>query len=135
EQRYPYGGDYEKLDVEQVVLARGGAVLRLGMIYGADDPQRREGPILDRIRAGDKQIPVGAGTALVPRAWVDDVGVATRLAVEAPAEDAAGEIFNICESTAEPTGLWAARVIEFAGSDAKLVKVPDDELPDDLGLL
>src|SRR3954468_97213 len=135
EQRYPFGGDYEKLDVEDVVLARGCTILRLGMIYGADDPQRREGPIIDRILAGDRQIPVGAGTALLPRAWVDDVGMATRLAVEAPAAAVEGEIFNICESTAEPTGLWAVRVIQFAGSSAQLMRVPDDELPEDLALL
>jgi nucleoside-diphosphate-sugar epimerase len=46
--RYPYAGrgigedDYEKLDVEPAYLERGASVLRLGMVYGPRDPQKRE---------------------------------------------------------------------------------------------
>ena len=61
--RYPLRGpmegrdDYDKLHVEPAYLARGGTVLRLAVIYGERDPQRREEFILRRVRAGRKRIP------------------------------------------------------------------------------
>jgi nucleoside-diphosphate-sugar epimerase len=63
--RYPYRGkgmradDYDKLDVEPAYLARGGTVLRLAMIYGPHDEQRREEFVLRRVRAGRPRIPIG----------------------------------------------------------------------------
>lgn len=138
EERYPYRGqmpgmdDYEKLDVEEVYLARGATILRLPMVYGARDPQRREEFILRRVRAGRDRIPVGAGTWLGTKGWVDDVAVGVRLAIEAP--DAAGEIFNIGESRTYPMGLWARMILDAAGSEAELVTVRDDVLPRDLAM-
>lgn len=52
--RYPYRGaglegvpdDYDKLDVEERWLDRGAVVLRLPMVYGPHDRQRREDLVL-----------------------------------------------------------------------------------------
>jgi nucleoside-diphosphate-sugar epimerase len=137
EERYPYRGqipgmdDYEKLDVEQVYLERGGTVLRLPMVYGPRDLQRREEFVLRRVRAGRKKIPIGAGTWLGTKGFVDDVGRGVRLAVES---DAHGEIFNLGESRTHPIGLWARMILEAAGANAEFVRVPDDQLPEDLGI-
>ncbi len=70
--RYPYRGsglegvpdDYEKLDVEERWLARGAVVLRLPMVYGPHDQQRREDLVLRRIRGGRQRMPIGAGNLL-----------------------------------------------------------------------
>ena len=72
--------DYDKLDVEPAYLAQGAAVLRLGAIYGARDPQRREEFILRRVGAGRKRIPVGAGTWLWTRGYVADLAVTRSVA-------------------------------------------------------
>ncbi len=73
EGRYPLrdllpgiGERYDKLDVEPLYLARGSAVLRLSMIYGEHDGQRREEFILRRVRAGRQRIPVGPARPSTP---------------------------------------------------------------------
>jgi nucleoside-diphosphate-sugar epimerase len=135
QQRYPYRGreeryDYEKLDVEAAYLARAATVCRLPMVYGERDYQRREEPLLRRVRAGRAKIPVGAGTWLWTRGYVRDVATGIRLALES--EATIGEILNLGESRTWSMLLWARHVLEAAGSTAELVRVPDVLLPDDL---
>ena len=137
--RYPYRGreegggsldDYDKLDVEPAYLARGGAVLRLAMIYGEHDPQRREEFILRRVRGGRDRIPVGPGTWLWTRCYAGDVAGAVLAAIGTPA--AAGEIFNVGEPECRGMLGWARQILAAAGHDAELVGVPEAALPEDL---
>ena len=134
-ERYPYRGkmpgmdDYDKLDVEDVYLPRGATVLRLPMVYGEHDYQRREEFLLRRLRAGRKRIPFGAGTWLTCRAYVRDVGGAVRLALQKPV---AGQVMNICEDRSYSMRMWSRMILEAAESDADLVRVPDELLPEDL---
>jgi nucleoside-diphosphate-sugar epimerase len=138
EERYPYRGkvprleNYEKLDVEEIYATHGATILRLPMVYGEHDYQRREEFILRRVRAGRKRIPVGSGTWLGTKGYVGDVARGIRLAVESPA--ARGETFNLGETRTYPMGHWAQMILDAAGSDAELVRVPDDKLPEDLGM-
>ena len=138
DQRYPYRGqmpgmdDYDKLDVEGVYVAHGATVLRLPMVYGPHDGQRREEFILSRVRAGRTRIPIGAGSWLGTRGFVYDVARGIRMAVEAPHTQ--GEIFNLGESRTYPIGQWAQMILEAAGSSAELVRVPSGKLPPDLGI-
>lgn len=137
-ERYPYRGtlpgmdDYEKLDVEEAYLARRATVCRLPMVYGEHDGQRREEFILGRVRAGRPRIPIGSGTWLWSRGYVGDVAAGVRLALES--ERAAGEILNLCETRTWTMGRWARQILDAAASTAELVRVPDDALPEDLGL-
>lgn len=136
ENRYPYRGlrpgfdDYDKLDVEAEYLARGGTALRLPMVYGERDYQLREEYVLRRVRAGRKRIPFGAGTWLACRGYVRDVARGVRLALESPA--AAGHVFNLCEDRTYSMRQWSKLILAAAGSDAELVRVPDELLPEDL---
>jgi nucleoside-diphosphate-sugar epimerase len=133
--RYPYRGkmpgmdEYDKLDVEDVYLPRGATVLRLPMVYGEHDYQRREEFLLRRLRAGRMQIPFGAGMWLTCRVYVRDVGRAVRLALQKPL---AGEVMNVCEDRSYSMRLWSLMILEAAGSDARLVPVADAALPEDL---
>lgn len=129
----PGGDDYSKLEVEDRFLARGGISLRLPMVYGEGDGQRREEFILRRVRAGRERIPAGTGSALLPRGYVGDVAEAIALAVEVPGIE--GEVFNVNETRSAPMGMWAQQILDAAGSKAELVRVPDEELPPDLGIL
>jgi nucleoside-diphosphate-sugar epimerase len=137
-ERYPYRGqipgmdDYEKLDVEELYLRRGGTVCRLPMVYGEHDGQRREWFILRRVQAGRKRIPIGAGTWLSTRAYVGDVATGVRLALESSETD--DQVFNLGERRTPSVALWARMILDAAGSDAELVTVPDAALPEDLGL-
>jgi len=116
--------------VEKEYLVRGATVCRLPMVYGEHDYQRREEFILRRIRAGRLRIPVGPGTWLTCRGYVGEVARGVRLALEF--SQAAGEVFNLAEAASCSIGLLAQKILKAAGSDAELVPVPDDALPDDL---
>ncbi|HVL82192.1 MAG TPA: NAD-dependent epimerase/dehydratase family protein [Actinomycetota bacterium] len=136
EERYPYADQghttYEKLDAEEAYLARGGTVLRLSMIYGPRDYQRREEFVLRRLRAGRDRIPIGSGGFVTSRCFAPDVAELTRLVCER--EDVGGEVFNACERAAWPMAALAREIVDAAGSDAELVRVPDDRLPPDMGM-
>ena len=138
-ERYPYRGrvlestdadTYEKLDVEAAYLAREATVCRLPMVYGERDHQRREEPILRRVRAGRTRIPAGSGTWLWTRGYVRDIAAGIRLAFESDA--CVAEVLNLGEARTWSMGLWARHVLEAAGSEAELARVPDVLLPDDL---
>ena len=139
-ERYPYRGkipgmdDYEKLDVEERYVARGGTVLRLPMVFGEHDYQRREWFVLRRIAAGRKRIPFGGGTALFAHGYVGDIASAVRLAVEATGGRADGQIFNVAEDRTPTVRLRAEQIAEAAGAEVELVAVPEDKLPPDLGM-
>ncbi|HKD97606.1 MAG TPA: NAD-dependent epimerase/dehydratase family protein [Micromonosporaceae bacterium] len=137
--RYPYRGkgwgddDYDKLDVEPPYLARGASVLRLAMVYGPRDPQRREEFVLRRVRAGRDRIPMGTGATLFTRVHVDDCAGAVLAALDRP-DVAAGRVFNIGEDGSYSVRAWARLILRAAGHPAELVTVPDDLLPADLRL-
>jgi nucleoside-diphosphate-sugar epimerase len=122
--------DYEKLDVEPRYLARDGVVLRLPMVYGEHDYQRREEFILRRVRAGRSRIPVGACSWLSCRGYVRDMAAGVRLSIES--EAGAGRVLNLGETASWSAGLWARHILEAAGSDAELVQVPEELLPGDM---
>ena len=97
---------------------------------GEHDYQLREEFLLRRVRAGRARIPFGAGTWLTCRAYVRDVARGVRLALESSA--AAGEVLNLCEDRSFSMRLWAHMILDAAGSDAELVRVADEVLPEDL---
>jgi nucleoside-diphosphate-sugar epimerase len=137
-ERYPYRGkipkmdDYEKLDVEERYRARGGTAIRLPMIYGEHDPQRREEPILRRLRAGRTQLPIGAANWLWTRGYVRELARGNRLALEH--EQARGEVFNLGEARTPTMRAWIEQVVAAAGGTLELVPVDERRLPPDLGL-
>jgi nucleoside-diphosphate-sugar epimerase len=134
--RYPYRGrfpdmdDYDKLDVEDVYLPAGATALRLPMVYGEHDYQRREEFILRRVRAGRVRIPFGSGMWLACRGYVRDIARGARLVLESPATK--GLALNLCEDRTFSMRKWALMILEAAGSDAELIPVADAALPEDL---
>jgi nucleoside-diphosphate-sugar epimerase len=128
--KIPGYDDYEKLDVEDEYLSRRGTVIRLPMVYGEHDYQTREEFVLRRVRAGRARIPVGPSTWLESRGYVGEMARGVRLALES--ERAVGKVFNLCEARAWSVGWWIRRILEAAGSEAELLRVPDDLLPEDM---
>lgn len=122
---------YEKLDVEARYLERGGTVLRLAMVYGEHGPQRREEPVLRRVRAGQATVPIGPGQLRWTRMYADDVSRAVVAAVDTPLP---GEILNIGETRTPTVREWFQQILDATGSDARLVEVGAAEIPPDLVL-
>jgi UDP-glucose 4-epimerase len=135
-ERYPYRGkapgmdDYDKLDVEDIYLPLGATSLRLPMVYGPHDYQLREEFILRRVRAARYRIPFGAGMWLACRAYVGDVARGARLALESASTE--GIALNLCEDRTFSMRMWSRMILEAAGSNAELVVVADEVLPEDL---
>jgi nucleoside-diphosphate-sugar epimerase len=135
-ERYPYRGkapdrhDYDKLDVEDVYLPEGATSLRLPMVYGPRDYQLREEFILRRVRAGRTRIPFGAGAWLACRGYVGDIARGARLALESTSS--AGMALNLCEDRTFSMAMWSRMILEAAGSSTELVRVADEQLPEDL---
>jgi nucleoside-diphosphate-sugar epimerase len=122
--------DYDKLDVEDVYLPLGATSLRLPMVYGPHDYQLREEFILRRVRAGRNRIPFGAGMWLACRAYVGDVARGARLALESASTE--GIAINLCEDRTFSMRMWSRMILDAAGSNADLVRVADEVLPEDL---
>lgn len=129
-------GSYEKLDVERIYRERGATICRLPLVYGEHDYRRREEFVLSRVRAGDRRIPVGPGTLLISRGYAPELARGLRLAAERSSraeQGGRGEAFNLAERECASVRLWIEAILAAAGHDAELVRVPDEELPDELG--
>jgi nucleoside-diphosphate-sugar epimerase len=120
---------YEKIDVERAYLRRGAVVCRLPMVYGEHDYKRREGFVLDRLRAARTRIPIGSGNWLWSRGYVKEIARGIRLALQS---DESGEIFNLAEASCAPIALWMKTIAAAADATVELVTMPDETLPDDL---
>lgn len=135
-ERYPYRGklpgmeNYDKLDVEDEYRPRGGTSLRLPMVYGEHDYQRREEFLLRRVRAGRNRIPFGSGMWLACRVYVRDMARGARLVLESAST--AGMALNLCEDRTFSMAMWSRMILDAAGSNAELVRVADEVLPEDL---
>src|SRR3954463_4924333 len=123
--------DYDKIPVERAYLARNAIVLRLPVVFGEHDYLAREEPVLRRLRAGRKRIPVGAGNLLFTRGYVGDIASAARLAVVAGTP---GQVYNVGESRTASIGLWMRQIAATAGAAIELVRVSDEAVPADLRL-
>lgn len=135
-ERYPYRNidpdlyDYEKLDVEEEYLAAGATVLRLPMVYGEHDHQRREEFILRRVRAGRRRIPIGPGNWLPCLGYVREIARGVRLTLGS--DQAVGEVFNLVQVPTWMVRLWAERILQAAKWEAELARAPEESLPEDL---
>lgn len=125
---------YEKLDVERIYLERGATICRLPVVYGEHDYKRREEFVLARVRAGRDCIPVGAGTLLLSRGYAPEIARGLRLATERAVDAGGGEVFNLAERETATVRLWMQEILAAAGHEAELVRVPEECLPEDLGL-
>jgi nucleoside-diphosphate-sugar epimerase len=124
---------YEKLDVERIYLERGATICRLPVVYGEHDYKRREEFVLARARAGRSRIPVGAATLLLSRGYAPEIARGLRLVAERTGGGGKGEIFNLAEGETATVRLWMQEILDAAGHEAELVRVPEEQLPDDLG--
>jgi nucleoside-diphosphate-sugar epimerase len=124
--------DYEKILVERQVMSDPrlpGTILRLPMVYGPNDRQRRVLEYLKRMDDGRPGIILGADMAgwRWTRGYVENVAAAIAQAVVRDA--AAGCIYNVGETSALTTLEWVQAIANVAGWTGRVTVVPDDRLP------
>ena len=125
--------DYEKILVEAAVREASGApvtILRLPIVYGPGDPQRRLRPYLSRMAEGASEIRLDRAKAAWrwTRGYVEDVAEAIALA--ATDSRASGRVYNLGEDDALREAEWIRAIGEAAGWTGSVRAVERDELPD-----
>jgi len=118
---------YEKILVERAALAwSGGAttILRLPMVYGPNDRQRRVTKYVEKFRSSAGSLCLNATEAAwrCTRGYVEDVAAAITLA--AVSERAVGNVFNVGEPDALSEAAWARAIAAVAGWEGEIVLDP-----------
>jgi nucleoside-diphosphate-sugar epimerase len=131
EQLYPYRAQaqgqedlrysYDKIVVERTARIGTGVpvtILRLPMVYGPEDPQKRVSGYLQRLRASGSELRLNATEAAwrCTRGYVEDVAWAIRLT--ALAGGGAEQLFNVGEADGLSELEWAraiAAAVEWPG--------------------
>jgi nucleoside-diphosphate-sugar epimerase len=118
---------YEKILVERAANAwtQGATtVLRLPMVYGPNDRQRRVARYVDRLRGAVGRMRLNAAEASwrCTRGYVEDVAAAISLA--ALNEAAAGHVFNLGERETLTELEWVRAIATAIGWDGELLGDP-----------
>ena len=127
--------DYDKILVERIVMGDPklpGTVLRLPMVYGPGDYQRRMFSYLKRMDDGRPAILLDELEAKWrwTHGYVENVASAIALAVTD--ERAAGRIYNVGEPFALTFEKWVRHIGEAAGWQGRIVIAPRGKLPESL---
>lgn len=132
---FAYADDYDKILVERVVMEASallGTVLRLPAVYGPGDAQHRLGPHLRRMDDGRPAILMDEQQAQWrwTHGYVENVAAA--IARTATDERAAGQIYNVGETTTPPTAERVKAIGRVVGWTGEVVPLPADQLPEHL---
>jgi nucleoside-diphosphate-sugar epimerase len=133
--KMPKGDDYEKILAERVVFSEPEAfpstVLRLPMVFGPGDDQRRIFPYLKRMDDGRPAIPLGEKMARwrTTRGYVEDAAEAIAACVLD--DRAANRLYNVGYPEHQPEREWVELIAQAAGWSGKIVEVPDEKLEDE----
>lgn len=130
--RLPYRDDYDKVLVERIAARAANlsvTVLRLPLVYGPGDHQRRLWPYLQRIRDGRPCIMLGNQQARWrwTHGYIENVAAAVTLA--ATDARAAGQIYNLGETQTPTEGERINALGIAAGWKGELYAVPEEILP------
>ncbi len=143
EERYPYRKQlakddwryyYDKISVEETAMGLGrpaATVVRLPMVYGPHDPQRRIAAYLQRMKNKRPFIALDARQYnwRAPRGYVDNIGHA--LALAATHKDAARRIYHVAEryTDALTEAQWVRAIGDAAGWQGEVIAAPPEKLP------
>jgi nucleoside-diphosphate-sugar epimerase len=127
--------DFDNLEVEQALAddtALPTTVLRLPMIYGAGDPQRRLARYIRRMSDGRPAIILDERIAVRrwSRGYVENVAAAVaRAAVD---ERARGRTYNVAETTTPNEAEWVGLLGEACGWSGEILALPSGRLPESM---
>jgi nucleoside-diphosphate-sugar epimerase len=119
------GDEYEKIDVETAALGSKviePVILRLGMVFGTNDPNRR---FHDRIEAAqDGCIALSADAAAWKTCYcgVKNAALGIELAAE---KGKAGEIYNLADKDAFAESEWSAKIWALLNHNPKIILIDE----------
>lgn len=118
--------DYDKIPAEQVVLSHRtlpGCVVRLPMVYGPRDWQRRMFPYLRQMLDGRPYIAMDEDALnwRCARSYVGNIAHGLAMAIENPAS--ARRLYNLCEPISTERQ-WIERIAAAQGWDGEILSVP-----------
>jgi nucleoside-diphosphate-sugar epimerase len=124
--------DYDKIPIERLVLenaALPGTILRLPMVWGPGDGQRRLLPYLKRMDDGRPAILLGTQQSQwrTSRGYVENVAAAIALAVLDPR--AQGRLYNVADEPVLTEAEWVRAIGVAAGWSGEIAILPDELLP------
>lgn len=125
--------DYDKIPMESYLRQEMNAtVLRLPMVYGPYDKQRRMASYLKRMVDGRKAILLGrvAASWTSTRGYVENV--AKGISMSVINELARGQTYNIADKSAMTEKQWLEEIGSAAGWDGHVVVMEDSLLPDEM---
>jgi nucleoside-diphosphate-sugar epimerase len=127
-----WGDDYDKILVEKIVMSEPGlpgSILRLPVVYGPFDPQRRLFHHLKRMEDERPAILLGEAHAKWrwSRAYVENVAHAIAMVVTD--ERSARRIYNIAEPEAWAEEHWVSLIGKTARWEGRVITLPDQKLP------
>lgn len=117
------GDDYEKILVEQTALQSSvldTTVVRLGMVYGENDPNRRFKDMIDQMKHGNKTIPLHKKIAnmRMSKCYVENVAHGIALAAH---KGKVGEIYNLSDQQVFSELEWARMIAEHMNWNGEIV--------------
>jgi nucleoside-diphosphate-sugar epimerase len=127
--------DFDNVEVEDAL--RGDhdlpvSVLRLPILYGPHDPQRRLARYVRRME--DRRDAIVLDIRVAARRWsrsyIENAAAAVCLA--ATDDRAAGRTFNVAAVDAPTEAEWVASVADLLGWDGQVTTLPSEQLPDSL---
>lgn len=133
---YPYGGDYEKIKVEQAVLSQPvdlpGTILRLPMVYGPGDPSHRLFKYVKRSLDNRSFLVLDDSFAgwRATRGYVGNVAHAITLA--ALSKCAANRVYNVGEAFAYSEIEWISAIAKVMEWNVNIHSVMKSKLPQQL---
>jgi nucleoside-diphosphate-sugar epimerase len=124
--------DIDNLEVERALAGDPVlpvTVLRLPVIYGPHDPQRRVAHYVRRMDDGRRTIVLDERLARFrqSRGYVEDVAAAVVMA--ATDERARGRTYNVAERHTPPWLEWLRKIGEVCGWEGEIIALPTDRLP------
>ena len=130
----PLQGD-NKLAVEEIVMSHAtisGTILRLPMVFGPHDYQRRLSPYLRRMDDGRPAILLGKGISKWKscRGYVENVAHAIALA--ATDDNSRGQIYHVSDSYALTEIDWIEKIASIVGWKGEIKSLESEQLPSHL---
>jgi nucleoside-diphosphate-sugar epimerase len=123
---------YDKIPVEQFAMNemnRPGTILRLGKVYGPEDPQRHAQGYLEQVRGGKVHFSKERSEWRWSRTYVENAAGAVALAIEAKAS--VSRIYNVADEPALTERAWMEAVARANGCNVEIQTSPESSDPAD----
>ena len=122
---------YDKIPIEMFVRENvsNATILRLPMVYGPGDKQKRFSDYVEPMKTGRRTIEIADGWARFRTTYGYVDNIADAIAVAAIDETGRGETFNLGEPDAVDHREWAARFAKAAGWRGEIKPVEDVRSP------